>query len=234
VRALVIKEFEAGEADKRLLLLCKEHGRLLVYARGARKPKSKFLSSAQIFTYSDFVLAQGRGFFSVTQADIIENFYDLRTDYDRLAAAFKIVNICDKTVLENSNCDPLLRLVLKSLSLLAKKSIPHSQVLSVFLLRFFDYYGLRPHSQECSVCGASSAFDDLGESGFWGCEGLICERCAKSQNFDIVSVSESAIKAIGHILESELSLAFGFVASERVLGELEAAADLMWKFHFGM
>jgi DNA repair protein RecO (recombination protein O) len=215
-RGLVLKEYEAGEADKRILLLCKEHGRIMAYARGARKPRSKFLAAAQMFTYADFVLADGRGFFSVTQADVIESFYDLRTDYDILCAAHSIADVCDKTVLENFNCDELLRLVLKSLSVLTKNLFPPKQVVAVFLLRFFDFYGLRPNVP-----------DVVSEPLFWGKEGI-----QKHGSSGGIRLSEAAVSAISFALNNDLSKAFMFHANSRVADELENAAQVMWNWHF--
>jgi DNA repair protein RecO (recombination protein O) len=231
VRALVIKEYETGEADKRLLLLCKEHGRMMVYARGARKPKSKFMAAAQMFTYSDLVLAQGRGFYSMAQAEVLENFYSLREDYDRLLAAYAITNICDKTILENSNCDELLQLALKSLSLLSKGKLPPAQIVAVFLFRFFDFYGYRPHSQECAVCEAVYDFDDLVKRVNWNAEGVLCVTCA-DKTPSTLKISPPTLAAISYILNSELPQSFQFTVHENVLAELQSAAQIILNFHF--
>ncbi|MCL2048888.1 MAG: DNA repair protein RecO [Defluviitaleaceae bacterium] len=224
VRGLVLKEYEAGEADKRLLLLCKGEGRLMVYARGARKPRSRFLAASQIFTYSDFILAQGKGFYSLTQADLLENFYNLRTDYDTLCAAHSIVEVCEKTLWEKSDCDKLLLLVLKSLSLLSKGRLSPQQIKIVFLTRFFDFYGLRPHVNGCFVCGLP--LREMGERVFWGAEGVACSAHAS------MPISQAAAAAFGHMLDSELSQAFQFMVHENVLGELQNAVQFFWKCHF--
>jgi DNA repair protein RecO (recombination protein O) len=218
LRGLVLREFETGEADKRLLLLCKGQGRVMAYARGARKPRSKFIAAAQIFTYSDYILAEGRGFYSVAQADVIENFYNLRLDYDRLNAAHEIVSVCEKNLLEDSNCDELLLLTLKSLSNLAKGKIVPNQILSVFLLRFFDLYGLRPNADACAVCGERSG------KFFWGTEGLLCEKHGMG-----ISLSPAAVAAISFILNSGLSQSFLFDAHEKVLEELNSATQFLLK-----
>jgi len=213
VRGMVLKEYETGEADKRLLLLCKDVGRIMVYARGARKPRSKFLAAAQIFTYSDFILTQGQGFYSLAQADVIENFYNLRTDYERLCAAHFIVDVCEKTLWENSDCDKLLLLVLKSLSNLSKEKFFPAQIKIVFLARFFDFYGLRPNTN----------FNPDAKI-FFGAEGL-CERGG-------IPFSQAAAAAFAFILNSETSQAFSFAAHENVLHELHNAVDFFWKHHF--
>ena len=223
-RGLVLKEYETGESDKRLLLLCKEHGRMMIYARGARKPKSKFMAAAQLFTYADFVITVGRGFNALAQAEVIECFYGLRTDYDRLTAGHLVAEVCEKTLLENIACDDLLRLALKSLSHLCKTQLPPLQVIGVFFMRFFAFYGLAPEVDVCTVCGGA-----VEHNANFCAEGLVCRAHKPSYS---VPLSQAAIFGMRHILNSELAAAFHFKAHEDVLKELWHAAQMLWRAHF--
>jgi DNA repair protein RecO (recombination protein O) len=228
-RGIVLKEYEAGESDKRLVLLCKGHGRLTVYARGARKPKSKFIAAAQLFTYADFILAEGRGFYSLAQAEIIESFYHIRAGYDSLCHAHLMTEVCEKTVLENLNCDELLLLLLKSLSHLNKKSdgLPYAQVTGVFLFRFFVYYGLSPQTGACSVCESEPA-----PHYFFCGEGLICKDCAARLN-NRIPITQGTAAALRYILDNELVQSFMFKANDETLTQLTQASKLYWDSHFG-
>ena len=223
-RGLVLREYETGESDKRLLLLCKEHGRMMIYARGARKPKSKFLAAAQLFTYADFVITVGRGFHALAQAEVIESFYDLRTDYDRLTAAHLLVEVCEKTLLENIACDDLLRLALKSLSHLSKPLLPPMHIVGVFFMRFYAYYGFAPEVDACVACG-----EDVDSGAFFSAEGLVC--AAHKPGYGI-RLSHAAVLALRHIFGSDLTVAFRFKAHESVLRELWQSARMLWRFHF--
>ncbi|MCL2499371.1 MAG: DNA repair protein RecO [Defluviitaleaceae bacterium] len=227
-RGLVLREYEAGESDKRLLFLCKGVGRLFVYAKGARKPKSKFIAASQLFTYADLVIAEGRGFNSMAQATVIESFYDLRTDYDALCCAHVITEICEKTILENENCDDLLRLTLKALGYLHKKEPPlsHLQVLAVFMLRFFLWYGVAPSSGECCVCGG-----DVGLS-FLCAEGLVCNDHKRNLSGEFVPLSPHALTALRYILENDLTKAFLFTVGDGIVREIQNAARMLWRHHF--
>jgi DNA repair protein RecO (recombination protein O) len=180
-----------------------------------------------MFTYSDFVLAEGRGFFSVAQADVIESFYNLRTDYDRLCAAQTVADILTQHVLEG-NADNILRLALKSLSHLAKGSFPPKQILGVFFMRFFDCYGLRPNLPAGEMCEI-----------FWGAEGIerqdgssVTKNVTEKPSPQSFPLSLAAAAAISHILNNELSQAFQFEAHESVLEEIEKAARLFLREHF--
>jgi DNA repair protein RecO (recombination protein O) len=225
-RGLVLREYEAGESDKRLIIFCKEHGRLMVYARGARKPTSRFMSAAQLFIYADFVLSKGQGFYSLSQAEVIENFYTLREDYDRLMAAYLIAEVCEKTLWDNIESDELLRLALKSLLVLARGKLLPLQIVCVFLFRFLEVHGLRPQINACVVCATPSR--EIKRGGICA-EGLVCE-LHKSRIY--LPVRGATITAMQYILENVLTKAFLFTASHDILTELRKAADLLWKCHF--
>jgi len=223
-RGLVLKEYETGESDKRLLLLCKEHGRMMIYARGARKPKSKFMAAAQLFTYADFVITVGRGFKALAQAEVIESFYGLRTDYDCLTAGHLIAEVCEKVLLEDIECDDLLLIALKSLTHLSKAQLPPSQVIGVFFMRFFAFYGLAPEVEICTVCDETVEY-----SAYFCAEGLVCQAHKPSYS---VQLSRATVFALRHILNSELAAAFQFKAHDDVLRELWQASQMLWRSHF--
>ena len=227
-RGFVIKEFEASESDKRLVVLCKGYGRMTVYARGAKKPNSKFLSAAQLFAYSDYVLAQGRGFYSLTQADVIRSFYEVREDYDSLMAAHLFAEVCNKSTYVEANLDELMFLTLTSLSKLTKKTCPPSQVSTVFLYRALAFHGLKPIIYACASC--KKPWGDFGDSFYVAAEGLVCHGCGMQKR--AVPVSKAALYALSHILESQLNDAYRFEAVEGTLDNLMRVALFLWEAHF--
>ena len=243
VRGLVLREYEAGESDKRIMIFCKGQGRLMVYARGARKASSKFMAAAQLFTYADFVLVQGRGFYSLTQADIIESFYPLREDYDRLMAAHLIAEACEKTLWDDIESDALLLLALRSLSVLARGKIAPLQVVCVFLMRFFDAYGLRPQTDACVICNApidgTPLTTTMGGKFKICTEGLMCpSHSHQVGSLDMPStaqyryLSAQGVLALQYVLDSDLPQAFQFNVHISVLQELRNAANFLWVSHF--
>ncbi|MDR1664995.1 MAG: DNA repair protein RecO [Clostridiales bacterium] len=237
-RGVVLREYEAGESDKRLILLCKGLGKLNVYARGARKPKSKFMAAAQLFTYGDYVLSDGGSFQALAQAEIIENFFTIREDYESLSCAHYIAEICEKSVLESNPADDLLLLLLKSLSLLNKKNdrIPAKQIRLVFLFRFFAWYGIAPETESCSVCGGQvqpAGEMPEGENARipFADEGICCPKCGGKKTRKTF-LSPAGLEALRHILNAGLPESFQFKASGRVTAELSAGGKLFWESHF--
>lgn len=227
-RGLVIKEFETKESDKRLLVLCKGLGRIMVYARGAKKTKSKFLASSQLFAYSDFLLAVGQGFYSMAQTEVIRSFYDVRLDYDSLMAAHLFAEVCDKSTFAEHNLDGLLFLTLKSLGVLVKNTYPVQQVTVVFMLLALSFHGLKPVTEGCTVC--NKPLCTFGAQLYFAAEGLTCGNCCLGKK--TINIDSASLNAVKHILNSQLAESFLFKASENVLAKLTEAVFFLWDSHF--
>jgi DNA repair protein RecO (recombination protein O) len=219
----VLKAYEHGESDKRLALFLKERGKVYVTARGARKPKSKYMAGAQIFTYSDFVIFEKGQMLSVTQVDLIESFYPLRLDLDRFCAASCMVELCDRVMLESAASDGILHLLLLSLMQLCKGKNPELAQ-RAFEFKFYQLSGMEPAAFACSKCGRPIE----GEASF-GPEGALCKSCRASGQ---TPLSPSALKALQHIIELPSQQIFSFELDNASLEQLKAASMLFMRRNF--
>ncbi|MCA9981663.1 MAG: DNA repair protein RecO, partial [Anaerolineales bacterium] len=85
--AIVIKRRDHGEADRMLRLYTREFGKLDALAKGARKPQSRKTGHVELFMRTNFMIAEGRNFGIITQADLVEAYPDLRADLIRTTYA---------------------------------------------------------------------------------------------------------------------------------------------------
>ena len=222
-KGIVLRDRDAGETDKQLILLTKKYGKITVIAKGARKPNSKFMASAQLFTYSDFIIYNGGRFYSVTQAEVIENFFTLRSDYNRLCFAQYFVEVCDKTTPFNAHCDDLLHLLIISMSALAKGIRSPYLTARAFEIKFFQVNGIAPETACCAKCGGP-----LPESIRFGADGTVCG----CYTLPAVKISLAALSAIRYILTADLPNIFKFNASQEILNDIKNASGLFFKSHF--
>ena len=111
-RGLIVGEAPMGEQDKRLTVLCADRGKLGAIAKGAKKPGSRVASQAQLFYYCDFTLEQSRGFWIIREASVIEGFYELRKDIEKLAWASWMCETARTFAVEGEGCEELLRLLI--------------------------------------------------------------------------------------------------------------------------
>ncbi|MDR1066815.1 MAG: DNA repair protein RecO [Clostridiales bacterium] len=143
-RGVVIAENAFGDSDRRVTALIKDYGKLTASAKGARKAGSKFLAGTQLFTYADFVFYDGGTFYSISSVDIIQNFHDLRNDYDCFCMASYFAEIAGAFTVSDEPANDILALTLIAFARLSKLGAPSVQERAVFELKLLQFAGLSP------------------------------------------------------------------------------------------
>jgi len=84
---LIIREQSIGESDRLVTVLTREQGILRAFVRGAKAMKSRSASSTQLLCYSRLSIYEGREKYIIDEAEPIEVFFSLRTDFEKLSLA---------------------------------------------------------------------------------------------------------------------------------------------------
>lgn len=149
---LVLRTYKLGESDRILSCLSKEHGKVRVVAKGARKPKGKFGGRIEPFTELNASLWRGRGELdTLRQVDVISLNSSLHEDLDKMMKAATVVELVDKVSFDGQELSELYTLATRALRLLAQKD--SANFLAVFALRLLVVEGLAPQLEGCRVCG---------------------------------------------------------------------------------
>lgn len=157
-KGIVLKEIPSGESGKTLIILAEGLGKITVSARGARNVKSKLISASELFTCGDFCFFEGKGFYSVTQAEVIEKFYEIRNDIEKLSYACYFSDMISSVLFEGMEADDILKLFLRTLTVLSKTDISPKLAARVFELRLLKLLGFS---------------SDKAEDGFFLSEGAL-------------------------------------------------------------
>ena len=171
-QGIVLRAFPFGEADKVVVLLSPNHGKLRTVAKGIRKTKSRFGGRLETFSHVDLMLYEGRNLYTITQVAMIEPFHDLRSDLDRVVAAGTMVEVADAVAQENESSIRLFLLLQRGLRAL-DAGPQHPDLLTAFLLKAAETIGVAPALDQCAGCGRT---DDLRRFSF-SAGGVLCERC---------------------------------------------------------
>ncbi len=215
-KGIVLREVNIGEADKIVTIFSKELGKITGVAKGARRPKSKFVAGSQFLCYSDFVMFKGRDMYSINSCDVIEPFYEIRNDMERLTYSAHMADIITDVIQENQPATKVLRLFLNSIHFLTKTDKNPELILRIFELRLLSTIGYAPYVKGCLECG-SDEFEGLSFS-FKKC-GFICKECRQGDP-STIQISIGTAKAMYYIVHTNLQDLFGFNLSESVLFEL--------------
>lgn len=220
-KGIIIAEHNASDFDKMLTILTPNLGKIECLAKGSRKPKSLLLAGTQFLCFGDYLLYKGSENYSMNSCEIIELFYKIRTDLDKLKYATYITKIVSDVTTENQNNYRILQLFLNTLYVIAETEKELDFIVSVFRIRLMSLIGFRPQIEECSICNKKEdlTFFSIKNSGFK------CKACAK-QDSGAIEITETTKDAIRYIILSDAKKIYSFNVPEETKKELEIISKL--------
>ncbi len=171
-QAIVLRSYPFGDADRVVVLISPNNGKIRTVAKGVRKTKSRFGGRLEPFTHVDLVLYEGRNLDTITQVAIIEPFRRLREQLDSVVAAGVMVEAVDAVAQEDESSMRLFLLLQRGLKALDAGLVSGDMVTS-FLLKLADVVGVAPSLSSCAACGRS---DQLYRFSF-SAGGVMCSTC---------------------------------------------------------
>jgi DNA repair protein RecO (recombination protein O) len=211
-RALVLREVRYKEADKILTVLTEDEGKITVRARRASGRKSKIGAATEQLTFSEMTLFGNKGFWTLNEAETIEQFVGLRENIDTLSLGNYFAELIEAVSDEDTPNPAVLRLGLNSLFALSRKLYEPEHIKAVFEMRLMCLSGYEPTLDGCSVCGKSACSDMLLSIN----GGVMhCRTCNPGQAGVSLPLCEATVSAIRHIIEADEKKIFSFSLDER-------------------
>lgn len=197
-QGIVLRGFPFGEADRVVVLLSPNTGKIRSVAKGVRKTKSRFGGRLEPFTHVDLVLYEGRNLDTITQVEVIEAFPRLRRDLDRVMAAATMVEVADAVTQENESSLRAFLLLQRGLAALDDVEALNGDVVVAYLLKAADVIGIAPALTACAACGGTT---DLTCFSF-DAGGVLCER---DRTRGAVALRDGLVEYLAGLAASELS-----------------------------
>ena len=230
-KGLVLKHRNIGEKDIIVTLLTAEHGVIEASVRNAKSIKSKLNNCIQQFSFSDFVLYKGRSGYIVNEADIIESFYNLRTDIIKISLCCYFSDIISHIIHENEPSASVLSLTLNSLYLLCENIKDNDFVKTVFELKIMCLTGFMPALDSCCVCGKKTPIRGY----FIFSEGSIaCTNCNFMSDLAKAEFNSTVINCMRYIENSDIKRVFSFKADDKIILYLNNITEYYLIYHCGI
>ncbi len=162
-KAVVLKTHNLGEADKILRLYSQEKGLIDAVAKGARKFKSKFGGRLELFNFVDCELSKGKSLDILTQAELVKNFKNISSDFNKFLFCQLISEIILKThPLESESSQKtaslLFKLIYVSFNEIDSAAPGELYLLektaAFFIAKYLKITGYAPLISTCCKCGA--------------------------------------------------------------------------------
>lgn len=175
-QGIVLRGYPFGDADRVVVLLSPNNGKLRTVAKGVRKTSSRFGGRLEPFTHVDLVLYEGRNLDTITQVSTIEAFPRLRSDLERVVAAGIMVEAADAVAQEDESSLRLFLLLQRGLRAL-EAGVTGNDLITSFLLKLATVVGMAPALEACAACGRAESLVGFSFAG----GGVVCERCREER-----------------------------------------------------
>lgn len=222
-KGIVLNEIRFQETSKILNIYTLELGKINIMAKGAYRPKSKIIAQTQPFSYCEYEIHKGRSWYYINEASIINSFYNIREQIERLIYGFFILELVNKSVPEEEVNENLFYLLEKTLIVLSEMNEGFLKFLIAFELKFISFLGYRPSLISCSNCNSK----DIKLAKFSISNGgVICQNCLDIDRRSI-SLNNSDIINLNKLMYSKLDKLDDIVIEKKDLIKLQ---DLLEKY----
>ncbi len=195
------------ESDKIITVLTKELGVISIYAKGAMRLRNKFHSSTGLFTYSEFIVFEGKNnhMYQLNEAVVKNIFYNLSDSVENIALAMYMSELVCEVVVPCEVSNDILRLYLNCLNMLCQGKWSMLMTKAAFEMRLISDVGFRPHMVGCKRCNKYESdlfwFDAMG--GY-----LICSECLQPYDENIFACDPPIVLALRYFVLADLEQLF--------------------------
>jgi DNA repair protein RecO (recombination protein O) len=215
---VVLKTIKLGESDRIVTLFTRSNGKVRAVAKGVRKTKSRFGGRLEPFTRVQLLIYQGRNLDTITSADIITSFDEVRTDLARLLAAATMVELVEKITPERERAVNVYALLLAGLGSITGGGGP--SVVPAFMIKLLSISGYHPQLHLCAGCGTGEPL--VAFSPALG--GAACERCVRDDPAAVL-LGADRMRMLGTLLASDFRSDGDPVEADELTGALKSYAE---------
>jgi DNA repair protein RecO (recombination protein O) len=164
-QAVVLGSYKFGEADRVVVLLTENHGKVRAVAKGVRRTKSSIGARLEPMSHVDILLRTGRQLDTVDQVKLVHTHSRLRDDFERMRQGLSMLEAINKITPDRDPVPHLFTLLSRALHSLDEYCAP--VMLGAFFWRLLSIEGYTPQLDTCVACGeeGSISFFDVVEGG---------------------------------------------------------------------
>lgn len=222
VKGLVMRVTNYNDHDALLTVLTHNYGKLTVKARGLRRKNSPLVAPCQLLAYSEFVLFENKGYYTINEARTVALFHGLRNDLQKLYLGTYFSQVADVLSQEDSPNQELLSLVLNALHMLSSTDTKELLVKAAFELRSACLAGFLPDLSSCTQCGSAEPDRFDVSTGH-----LECAVCRNPESEGIrMPITPGVLAALRYISSCDAKRLFSFSVGEETLLQLSRVTEL--------
>lgn len=142
--AIIFKTVDYQESSKIVTMFTREHGKIALMVRGAKKPKSKFSGLIEIGNLLDVIYyyKSSRSVQILSEASYLEKLINLRIDFEKMATTTSAIELISQLLHENEVNKPLFDFTKKMLHWLDQTDIHPPLIFPYLQIRLASLVGI--------------------------------------------------------------------------------------------
>jgi len=221
--AIILKSFEAKEADRVYIAFSRQRGKIKFIGIGTRKPKARLASGLEPLTKSEILLVKGRMWDRAKGVLILNQYEKLKDNLEKLIPVQRIISALERIIPDEEPNEPLyydLKFFLRS-----QNEKKNNDLLGLALLwKFIAWAGYTPGLFCCNTC--QEKLKDQKNYKFVVPTGIVCEKCEKIIPTHF-SMSQNTIKVLRVFLQKKLEIAGKIKADKKEIETIKRLTCLM-------
>ncbi len=221
-KAFVMNSFPWKERHRLLHLLTPELGLITALAPASERLKSDLRGAIQLFSLSEFVLTEKQSRYSVRSASLVEPFFSISEDLDRLTAASHAVQVFSDVARHDEPNRTIYELWGYSIYEISISEDPVF-IARMSTLRLMMEIGLTPCLDSCVRCHeqVKPPFRFSFSEG-----GLLCEREEFRQTqAELTTLSPDTLSLLQFVASAPVERLYRFYASQETRSDASDFAD---------
>jgi DNA repair protein RecO (recombination protein O) len=218
---IILAKRDVGEADRIYTFYTLESGKIQAKATSVRKPQAKLASSLENFILADITVVKKQGMGRITSSIVENNFSQMRSNLDALAAVFEAVDIFNRLINLEEKDEKTFQLLLEFLESLDLPDVSSekAEILKLgFVFKLLDILGYKVEASVCAVCGVKLA----GSENYFSAEqgGVVCHKC-KADGRGFLKISANSVKVVRIFFTNSLKSLMKLKVGAAEIRELE-------------
>lgn len=119
---IIIRRRNFNEADRILTVMTREYGKVQIKAAGVRKITSRRAAQVELLNHTVLHLYKGKTFSLLTEAKMLNDYSEVKKDFDKVGLAYHLCELVDGLCPENQENSAVFFLLQKTLAKLSKQS----------------------------------------------------------------------------------------------------------------
>lgn len=215
-RGVVLRTYKLGEADRIVVVMTREHGKVRAVAKGVRKTKSKIGARLEPMAHVELLLHRGRELDVVNQVETVDSAPSLHEDLDRMTQAMAVLEAVDLVSPDREPSRALYDMLVGALRSLVAH--PSPMLVAGFYLKLLALEGVGPEVISCVGCGSADGIVsfDIARGG------VQCASCRSG-----IAIDDGVLELMRDVLGGRLARALAVMESPATRAVTSLAARLM-------